>query len=162
MKNTSFLKRKFFSLLSVTAISGSLVFVSCEAENNDMDDNMYTVSGNASGSQEVPAVSTTAAGTLTGTYNSNTNQLQYTINWNGLSGLITAAHFHGPASAGVNAGPIHDIVIGTNAVTGSTSATITVADSTEQHLLNGKVYYNLHTAANTGGEIRGQVMLTEN
>ena len=123
---------------------------------------MYTVSGNASGGQEVPAVTTTATGTLSGSYNATRNMLTYNISWTGLSGVITAAHFHGPAMSGASAGPIHDITIGTNGITGSTSGTITIADSTEAHLLAGRLYFNLHTALNVNGEIRGQVAATPN
>ena len=72
----------------------------------------------------------------------------------GLSGPATAAHFHGPAEAGKNAGvevPIPNA--GTSPVEGS--ATLTEAQAAD--LTGGKLYVNVHTAANPGGEIRGQV-----
>lgn len=154
------LARKFAA--AATILFSALLISSCDNDDDDdFDDNTYSISGNASGSQEVPAVTTSATGTLTGTYDADDNKLNYTINWNGLSGVISVAHFHGPALAGATAGPIHDITIGTNGMSGTTSGTITVADSTETHLLNGRVYYNLHTIANPNGEIRGQVLLTE-
>jgi hypothetical protein len=154
------LARKFTA--AATILFSTLLISSCDNDDNDdFDDNTYSISGNASGSQEVPAVTTSATATLTGSYDADDNKLNYTINWNGLSGVISAAHFHGPALAGSSASPIHDITIGTNGVNGTTTGTITVADSTEAHLLNGKVYYNLHTVANPNGEIRGQVLLTE-
>lgn len=160
MKKMSFLRK--FAAASMILASSVFVFSSCDNSDDGGNDNMYTLSGSASGSQEVPAVTTSATATLTGTYNANNNRLDYTINWTGLSGVISMAHFHGPATAGMNAGPIHDINITTNGVNGSTSGSITVADSTESHLLNGKVYYNLHTVANPNGEVRGQVTLAGN
>jgi hypothetical protein len=126
-------------------------------------DNNYTLSGNANGSQETPPVTTAANGTLSGTYNASTNTLQYAITWTGLSGAATAIHFHGPAVAGASASPIHDLFsqIIANGTSGSAGGSIIIADTTEAHLLNGKIYYNIHTGANPNGEIRGQVQATQ-
>ena len=156
--------RNFFSkaFIAITLLASTLLITSCEKEDDDAADDTYTVSGNASGSQQNPAVATSATGTLSGSYNARTNMLTYTINWTGLSGVVTVAHFHGPAAVGSNAGPLVDIGITTNGISGSTSGSVTLADSTETHLLNGKVYYNLHTATNPNGEIRGQVITTVN
>jgi len=160
MKTSIFLK----SVLPALALCVAGIMTSCDKDDDDNNppNQMYTISGNASGSQEVPAVTTTATGTLTGSYNATSNLLTYTISWNGLSGNITSANFYGPALSGVSAGSINNITIGTNGITGSTSGTITLADSTESHLLAGKLYYNLLTAAHTTGEIRGQVVATPN
>jgi hypothetical protein len=159
MKKMSSLRK--FAAATMILASSMFVISSCDDNDDGTDDNMYSISGSASGSQEVPAVTTSATGTLTGTYNASNNRLDYTINWTGLSGVVSVAHFHGPAMAGASAGPIHDINITTNGVSGSTSGSVTVADSTESHLLNGRVYYNLHTIANPAGEIRGQVSLSQ-
>ena len=35
--------------------------------------------------------------------------------------------------------------------------TATLTDAQEQDLMDGKTYANVHTAANPGGEIRGQI-----
>ena len=157
MKIKLFSKGMFIALCT----SASLFFVSCDKNDDDNEDVTYTISGNADGAQETPAVTTTATGTLTGTYNSRTNQLQYTINWTGLSGDVSVAHFHGPALAGVAAGPIIDLTVTTNGMAGNITGSATLADSTEAHLLAGKLYYNLHTVANPNGEIRGQVTATQ-
>jgi hypothetical protein len=149
----------FFNVLICAALSLPLVFaqVSCDDDDDDMIDTQYTLSGNASGTQEVPSNPSTGTGSLTGSYNSANNTLSYTITWTGLSGNLTAAHFHGPALPGASAGPIHDLVITSNGTSGTASATLVIHDTTESHLLAGKLYYNLHTALYTGGEIRGQV-----
>ena len=145
------------------ALAGTMVISSCDKDDDDIKTpkNKYTLSGNASGDQEVPAVTTSAAATLTGTYDKESRELTYTINWTGLSGDVTAAHFHGPAAAGETASPLQDITIGTNGMDGSASATISASDALNSALLDGKVYYNLHTAANPDGEIRGHVTLTQ-
>ena len=159
MKATNFFK----TTMAVTALSVACIFTSCDKDDDDIDnDKVYTISGAASGSQEVPAVTTAAAGTLTGSYDARTNMLTYSIAWTGLSGNVSVAHFHGPALAGVSANPIHDISIVTNGISGSTNGSITLADSTESHLLNGRLYYNLHTVMHPGGEIRGQVTASPN
>ena len=158
MKTSMFFK----TIIPLMALSMACVITSCDKDDDDMDDKTYTISGNASGSQEVPAVATSATGTLSGSYNARTNLLTYSINWTGLSGNVSVAHFHGPADAGVSADPVHDISIMTNGMTGSTSASVTLSESTESHLLNGKLYYNLHTVLHPGGEIRGQVSAISN
>lgn len=160
MKTNHFLSRAF---IGAALLASSLLITSCDKEEDDMDnDTTYAVSGNASGSQENPAVSTGGTATLTGTYNARTNLLNYTVNWTGLTGLATAMHFHGPAAIGVNAGAIQDISITTNGINGSATGSVTLADTTEVHLLAGKIYYNIHTATNINGEIRGQVTTTPN
>jgi hypothetical protein len=117
----------------------------------------YTLSGSASGSQEVPAVTTAGTGTVTGSYNSSTNLLNYTVTWTGLSGPATLMHFHGPALAGTNAGVALGITGFTSADAGSYTGSATLNDTQEADLLAGKWYYNVHTATNGGGEIRAQV-----
>lgn len=159
MKTIGLFKKAF---LAVTILASALLFTSCEKDNVDDDDDTFTVSGNASGSQEVPSVATTGSATLTGTYNSDNNQLDYTINWSGLSGAATVAHFHGPAAAGVSAGPLVDIIITVNGVSGTATASTTLTPDVESYLLTGTLYYNIHTAAHVDGEIRGQVTATVN
>ena len=63
------------------------------------------------------------------------------------------AHFHGPAEPGKNAGVAVPITPATSGSEGS--ATLTDAQTAD--LLAGKYYVNVHTEANKGGEIRGQV-----
>jgi hypothetical protein len=87
----------------------------------------------------------------------NSKQLSYTITFFGLSGPATAAHFHGPAAPGANAGVAVPIATNpTSPVTGS----VTLTDAQMADLQAGKWYANVHTATNKGGEIRGQMMPT--
>ena len=102
---------------------------------------------------EVPPNTSTGTGTADVNYDTSDKKLTWKLNYSGLSGPATAAHFHGPAEPGKNAGVAIPI---TNTASGSEgSATLTDAQATE--LMAGKMYINVHTEANKGGEIRGQV-----
>ena len=144
---------------SCFAVAGIVGLAGCEKDDDDNnpDQNNYTVSGAASGGQEVPAVTTSATGNMTGTYNRESNSLSYNITWTGLSSDASMAHFHGPAAAGVNADVLVPITITTNGINGTATATVVIEESMETALMNGQVYYNIHTPANPAGEIRGQV-----
>jgi hypothetical protein len=108
------------------------------------------------GAQEVPPVQTDAMGTADVTYDTESKNLSWTVEHSGLSGDITAAHFHGPAGEGENAPPMVPIDLA-NLAEGSA----TLDDAAAGALTEGRLYLNLHTAANPGGEIRGQVMKAE-
>jgi hypothetical protein len=110
------------------------------------------------GSAEVPAVDTKGSGSLSATYDTATKKLVYTVTYKDLSGPAAAAHFHGPADAKTNAGvvvPVKEITPGT------LKGEATLTDAQAADLQGGKWYFNIHTAANKGGEIRGQVMKTK-
>ena len=103
---------------------------------------------------EVPPNASKGSGDVTATYDTATKKLSYKGTYSDLSGPATAAHFHGPAAAGKNAG----VVIPIGAATKSPfEGTATLTDAQAQQLLAGQWYVNVHTAANKGGEIRGQV-----
>jgi hypothetical protein len=107
------------------------------------------------GAGEVPAVTTQGKGALTATYDTASKKLTYTVTYSGLSGPATAAHFHGPADDKTNAG----VVVPVKDMTPSTlKGEATLTDAQAADLMAGKWYFNIHTAANKGGEIRGQVM----
>jgi hypothetical protein len=110
--------------------------------------------------QEVPPNKSSASGTADVTYNKDTKMLTYTLSWSGLTGKATMAHIHGTAPRGTNAGVKHDL---TNVLKKETSGSFTdsvkidASDIKEDSLLSGFYYFNIHTPANPGGEIRGQI-----
>ena len=108
-----------------------------------------------SGKAEVPAIASTGTGELLGTLDTVSKTLTYTVTFQGLSGPAAAAHFHGPAAAGANAGVA--IAIGKDVVSPFTGKA-TLTDVQMNELETGKWYVNVHTDANKGGELRGQVM----
>ena len=102
------------------------------------------------GKSEVPANASTGTGTADIDYDAATRKLSYS----GLSGPATAAHFHGPAEPGKNAGVAVAIP---NATSSPAEGSATLTEAQAADLMAGKYYVNVHTAANPGGEIRGQV-----
>jgi hypothetical protein len=105
-----------------------------------------------SGQNEVPP--NASGGSGTGKVELDGNVVKWNITYSGTTGPVTAGHFHGPAQPGANAGvvvpfagPLASPIIG--------SATLTPAQVDQ--LKQGLWYINLHTAANPGGELRGQV-----
>jgi hypothetical protein len=106
------------------------------------------------GKSEVPATTSSGTGTADLNYDAASKKLSWTVTYSGLSGPATAAHFHGPAEAGKNAGVAVPIP---NAATSPVKGEATLTDAQAADLLGGKYYINIHTAANPGGEIRGQV-----
>jgi CHRD domain len=107
------------------------------------------------GKSEVPPNTSTATGTADIDYDAASKKLTWKVTYSGLSGPATAAHFHGPAEADKNAGVAVAIP---NAGTSPVEGSATLTDAQAADLLAGKYYVNFHTAANPGGEIRGQVM----
>jgi hypothetical protein len=105
---------------------------------------------------EVPPKTSAGSGDLLATLDTATKELSYTVTFFGLTGPATMAHFHGPAAAGANAGVV--VPLG-NTPTSPIIGKKTLTDPQIKDLMAGKWYVNVHTAANPGGEIRGQVMV---
>ena len=106
------------------------------------------------GKQEVPPNTSAGKGTADLDWDAASKKLSWKLTYSGLSGPATAAHFHGPAEAGKNAGVAVAIP---NAGTSPVEGSATLTDAQAADLAAGKYYINIHTAANPGGEIRGQV-----
>ncbi|HEY1103683.1 MAG TPA: CHRD domain-containing protein [Burkholderiaceae bacterium] len=108
-----------------------------------------------SADQEVPPVMATGSGRLEGSYDKITRVFTWKLSYAGLSGQPTAAHFHGPARAGANAG----IALGlANPVTNPSQGQATLTTEQGSELMAGQWYINVHTAINPGGEVRGQLV----
>ena len=104
---------------------------------------------------EVPQKTGPGHGTVDATLNTATSRLTYTITYADLSGPVTGAHFHGPASSTETAGVAVKITGNlASPIHGEAQLTPPQVDA----LTHGRWYVNLHTAANPGGEVRGQVM----
>lgn len=108
------------------------------------------------GSSEVPPTKSEGTGTAKATLDTATKSFSYDVTFDKLSGPATAAHFHGPAAPGKNAGVV--VPIDGQSPTSPASGTATLTDEQIKDLEAGKWYVNVHTAANPGGEIRGQVL----
>lgn len=106
------------------------------------------------GKSEVPANTSAGTGSADLDYDAASKKLTWKVTYSGLSGPATAAHFHGPAESGKNAGVAVAIP---NAGSSPVEGSATLTDAQAADLESGKYYVNIHTAANPGGEIRGQV-----
>ncbi|MCF2524422.1 CHRD domain-containing protein [Bradyrhizobium sp. G127] len=112
-----------------------------------------TMKVNLTSVAEVPPNNSPGKGTADVGFDTATKVLTWKVTYSGLTGPATMAHFHGPAEAGKNAPvavPFKDAASGAEG-----SATLTDAQAAD--LLAGRMYINVHTEANKGGEIRGQV-----
>lgn len=105
-------------------------------------------------SNEVPPNGSQASGTAEASLDTATRILTWTITYSGLSGNAIGAHFHGPGEPGKNAG----IALPFKAVESPIKGTATLSETQAADLLAGKWYANIHTSANPGGEIRGQML----
>jgi hypothetical protein len=103
---------------------------------------------------EVPPNTSAGTGTADVDYDAASKKLTWKLTYSGLSGPATGAHFHGPAEAGKNAGVKVAIP---NATASPAEGSAILTDEQAADLTAGKYYINVHTAANPGGEIRGQV-----
>jgi hypothetical protein len=133
------------------------------------------------GFEEVPSVSSVAAGAFEAQVGPNNNFFDYELAYSGLQGQVRQAHIHF-AQVAVN-GPIVIWLCGTSfnpgpagtptcpqsgSVTGTITATNVLASPTTQQLAAGEIeeiiaamragaaYVNVHTDISPGGEIRGQ------
>ena len=125
------------------------------------------------GAQVVPPVLTNATGTGALVINPDQTSVSVMLNLGlaaNFSGTITAAHIHAGA-AGVNgpiifdfalppvipANPVINVVL-TAANLNPAQATIPTFAAAVDALLTGNTYFQVHTTANPGGEIRGQIL----
>ncbi len=110
---------------------------------------------------ESPAVPFTGAyGMAHMTFERTARRLSYTVSVTGIISA-TAAHIHrGPIGAN---GPVVFDLLGANVLsdTSPISGTLYLTPAQINDLLAGNYYVNIHTAANPGGELRGQLFLRE-
>jgi len=137
----------FRRVLLAAALSAVFVSAASAATVN------YTARLNGRG--EIPKTDSKGTGKLEATFDTQSKVLTYTLTFDGLSGPATAAHIHGPATRKENAGVV--VPLGAKAPTSPITGTATLTDDQAKALASSKLYVNVHTAANPGGEIRGQI-----
>jgi len=136
-------------------VAGLIMFGACTTAQTTTG-KTASLTARLSGASEVPPTQSNAKGDLQATLDKNTRVMTWTLQVSGLSGPPTAAHFHGPAPAGENAGVAAPITI-TGQPTDNGVVTLTAVQMDD--LMAGRWYVNVHTAANPNGEIRGQMMV---
>ena len=103
----------------------------------------------------VPPTTSTATGAAEVTFDTASKMLTWTVTYKGLTGKPTAAHFHGPAAVGANAGPVVGL---TGSLDSPIKGSFTLNDKQASELEAGMWYLNVHTSKYADGEIRGQVV----
>jgi hypothetical protein len=147
----------------IAAIVVSATAIACGSDDNTIAaPKAPTYIATLSGGGEFPANATPGTGNATIVKSGTT--YTYTITFTGLTGPLTLAHIHGPAAAGANASVIVPFDATGQGTSGTLSGTFTgtnnvniATDSLDKLMTSGNAYVNLHTAANPGGEIRGQL-----
>ncbi len=125
-----------------------------------MTETDYSFFSILSGDAEVPAVYGDAEGFANVIVSKTNKQIWVNAVYSGLTGNLTGAHLHN-AMPGANGDVIVNLtdMIDGNKIMGS----IEVDESLDlwSKLVNGEVYINLHTEANSGGELRGDLEWNE-
>ena len=140
---------KTMSLITAAALTLALGTTLAQAET-------MKVSAKLDAASETPPNASKGTGTLTGSYDSASKKLTWDVTYSDLTGPATAAHFHAPAPVGKSSGVEIPIK---GAVASPIKGEQTLTDDQVKNLTDGMTYFNVHTAANKGGEIRGQVMV---
>lgn len=139
-------------LLSV-AVASALIAGGCGTMNRSSDRSMSQGHNVVlQGSQEVPAVNTSASGSGVITIRPD-RSVSGSITTRGIN--ATAAHIH-EAAAGAN-GPVVVPLTKSGENVWSVPAGANLSEAQYASHRAGKLYVNVHSAANPGGEIRGQI-----
>jgi hypothetical protein len=101
------------------------------------------------GEEVPPAANSKGSGSFEMHLDIKTNEFTWKLSHTGMTGPATAAHIHGPAAAGANAG----VLVPLQGMEGK--AKLTQAQYGD--LAAGLYYVNVHSAQYPGGEIRGQL-----
>jgi Cu/Zn superoxide dismutase len=120
----------------------------------------WSFASTINGAQETPAINTNAFGLGVFNLAQHGGTLQFHIVASGLSGAITGAHLH-MGAMGIGGGVVVDLstYVNGNVISGSIdTSSITNSAMFLNNLMMGNIYFNIHTAANPNGEIRGQLM----
>lgn len=136
--------KKSYILLSLIAVAA---FTSCSKKQDATPTEITTnLMASIDGRQQVPANSSMATGSFTGTYTNSSHVLTYTVIYQGIT--PSSAHIHN--SSGAVAIPFVNLA---SPIMGS--LTLTADQATD--LLNNGMYVNIHSAAFPAGEIRGNI-----
>jgi Cu/Zn superoxide dismutase len=144
--------------LALSALTLALTLTACNPGPKTV-----TYSATLSPASEVPAVTATATGSATLTLNEDTKTATLTGSAASLSGDLKGAHIHGPAAVGANAPVLFELeftndTAAKSATIKSKGASFALTDAQIADLKAQKYYVNVHTAANGGGEARGQLI----
>ncbi|MBC5764286.1 CHRD domain-containing protein [Ramlibacter albus] len=147
--------RRSSLILAATLAAAALAGCGSMQSSQPAASSWMNLTAQLTGAQEVPPKQVAGTGTADVQFDRDTGTLRYTVTYSGLTGPLTGAHIHGPAAMGANAGIVVPFANGASPIRGE--AKLTPAQAGD--LMAGLYYVNLHTAANPGGEIRGQLAI---
>ena len=118
------------------------------------------IQASLSGGGEVPANDSGSKGLMEGIFDTDTNTVEWTVTYSGLSSPPVGAYFHGPLSyLGLTPEENAPIQVGTFGNLASPFHGVSKIDDTQaKDLKDGRWYFNLHSKKFPRGEIRGRVI----
>ena len=146
----------FRAAIPAVIASAAFALAGCETMSSAWDSTKAMFSGNnvtLSGNEEVPPVTTSATGGGTITVG-NDKSVSGSVKTSGVA--ATAAHIH-IGALGKNGPVIVPLVKGSDGSTWSVPAGAKLTDAQYDAYKAGNLYVNVHSAANKGGEVRGQL-----
>jgi hypothetical protein len=153
LKSSSGSNRKIPLLYYILIFISAGIFLTAASCKKSSNSNMVTFKAVINGASETPPNASTATGTATLTYNTDTKIFNIVVNFTGIT--ATASHIHKGAI-----GVPGNVIFGfTPPITSPINYTSAVLDSTQNADLNANLYYvNIHSTAFPAGEIRGQLL----
>lgn len=152
MKVSSMSRAAFLAMIA----SAALVLSGCETMSSAWDSTKAVFSGSnvtLSGAEEVPPVTTSASGSGTISVKDD-KSVSGSVTTTGVAG--TAAHIHMGAK-GRNGPVIVPLTKSSDGNTWTVPEGRTLTDAQYEAYKAGNLYVNVHSAANKGGEVRGQL-----
>jgi len=107
---------------------------------------------------EVPPTKSTGSGEATVTLDTATHEITWDVTFNGFTSDVTAAHIHGPAEPGKNAGVI--VPFG-SAPKSPLHGTAKLTTEQQEQMTSGLYYVNVHSKNFPSGAVRGQLTLVK-
>ncbi len=118
------------------------------------------LAANLAGFHEVPPAATVGSGFVTARLVAEQGTLELSGSFQNLGGAFTASHIH-IAGVGENGGVLFPL----SPVSGTFNETVDVSGASEAEisaLRNGGTYVNVHSSAYPAGELRGQLLSSDN
>lgn len=135
----------------------ALLLAACTHAQPD-DAHLVAFSTSLRGDQQVPSATSMGRGQLDAVLDKDTRLFRWKLSHSGLTGPVTAAHFHGPAAPGANAPAVLPLMAPGAGLPERAEGAATLSEAQAADLMAGRWYVNLHTAAFPGGELRGQLV----
>ena len=147
--------------ISGRAVLAALVSLGLLATGSAAKASKVSIQASLNGAGEVPRNASQAQGQMTGTFDTDTNTLEWSVTYKGIDTPVIGAHFHGPVSyIGATSEENAPIQVGTPGNLASPFHGVAqIGDTQAKDLKDGRYYFNVHSKQFPAGEIRGPVTL---